>query len=338
LPLPEGAKFVSASGSDSNSGTESAPWRTVEKALSAAGPGDTVVFRAGTYGARGKAQVASRSGTADAPITFMGYPGETPILLGAFHLNGSYQKFSGFLFDGPTGAVKTKDSSNPKGEDGLVQIDGNHVTLSRSEVRGAEWHFGVFCGGGEDARIVGNYIHDNGDFEEPYRSMQDNNDHGIYCSHGSGLIANNVIEHNLARGVQLYTGPHDVTITENTIVRNGKAGILISRDTANSTAANNIVAYNGDTGIRTLSLVGPGNLAVGNLLWGNADPGIDQGGLTVRDNITANPLFESSTDYNLQSGSPAIDSALASYAVGEDFDGIRRPQGAAPDIGAFEAH
>ena len=52
-PLPAGAKFVSASGSDSDPGTESAPWRTIAKAISAARPGDTIVLAAGTYGARG---------------------------------------------------------------------------------------------------------------------------------------------------------------------------------------------------------------------------------------------------------------------------------------------
>ena len=61
-------------------------------------------------------------------------------------------------------------------------------------------------------------------------------------------------------------------------------------------------------------------------------------GLTLRDNVTADPRFVNSTYYRVQRGSPAIDNANASYAVTNDHDGVRRPQGGAPDIGAFEAH
>jgi chitodextrinase len=338
VTVPEGAKFVSPSGSDSNSGTESAPWRTIAKALSAARPGDTVVLRAGTYGARGTTTTANESGTAAAPISFRAYPGETPVILGHFKVEGDYLRFTGFLFAGPTGQVKDVSTDNPKGEQVEVTVNGDHVEISHSEVRDSDWHAGIFLSGAEDVRIVANYIHDNGDDGSCCYKFQENASHGIYFSSGSGLIANNVIEQNLARGVQLYTGPHDVMVSENTIVHNGRAGVQVANDTADSTVANNIVAYNGDTGIRSASLVGAGNLVVGNLLWGNANPGLNQGGLTVRHNITADPRFAGSTDYHLQSGSPAIDGALASYAVGQDFDGLLRPQGPAPDIGAFEAH
>ena len=78
-----------------------------------------------------------------------------------------------------------------------------------------------------------------------------------------------MIVDNLARGIQLYPGPHDVTIINNTIVGNGKAGILFANETANSTASNNIVAYNGEYGIRGLSLDGDDNAARNNLVWGN---------------------------------------------------------------------
>ena len=59
-------------------------------------------------------------------------------------------------------------------------------------------------------------------------------------------------------------------------------------------------------------------------------------------NIRMDPRFVSKTghDYHLTSVSPAIDVALPStgLTVGHDFEGISRPQGAAPDIGAFERH
>lgn len=332
--------YIASRGSDSNPGTRHAPWRTISKALREARPGDTVVFRAGAYGARGTTTTVDTSGTPTAPITFRGSAGEPrPKLLGHLKITGSYLRFSGFLFDGPTGQVKEIDTENPKGEEVEVAIEGDHVQIFSSEIRGSDWHAGIFLSGADDVSIVGNYIHDNGDTDPCCYELQENASHGIYFSSGSGLIANNVIEDNLARGVQLYEGPHDVTVTENTIVRNGRAGVQVANKTANSTVANNIVAYNGDTGVRSDSLTGTGNLVINNLAWRNSHGNIGPmaEGLTLVDNIEAAPRFVSPTNYRLRSGSSAVDAANASLAVGEDYDRVRRPRGAAPDVGAFEA-
>lgn len=57
-------------------------------------------------------------------------------------------------------------------------------------------------------------------------------------------------------------------------------------------------------------------------------------------NIVADPQFvdQMNRDYHLRSTSPAVDAAVASnFSVAKpDFDAVARPQGAAPDIGAFE--
>ena len=47
--VPTGARFVSPCGSDANSGTKTAPWRTLRKAVSAAPSGSTIVLRQGVY-------------------------------------------------------------------------------------------------------------------------------------------------------------------------------------------------------------------------------------------------------------------------------------------------
>jgi hypothetical protein len=70
---------VGPDGDDSNPGTAEAPWQTVQHAADTAEPGNTVCIHAGTYSAEegGSAVIFSRSGTADAPITFAAAPGET---------------------------------------------------------------------------------------------------------------------------------------------------------------------------------------------------------------------------------------------------------------------
>jgi hypothetical protein len=63
--------YVSVEGSDANGGSQSAPWRTVQKAADVAKAGDTVVVEPGTYvGAK-----FSHSGASGSPIQFLAQPG-----------------------------------------------------------------------------------------------------------------------------------------------------------------------------------------------------------------------------------------------------------------------
>lgn len=80
LSLLEGnTYFVSTlGGNDSNLGTYSAPFATIETATQRLDPGDTVLVRGGTYYDR--VLQLSRSGTVDRPITLESVPGETVIL------------------------------------------------------------------------------------------------------------------------------------------------------------------------------------------------------------------------------------------------------------------
>jgi len=337
-PIPADAHYVSTTGSDSAAGTKTAPWRTLAKAIASVGPGETVVIEPGSYGARGTTTYFSSAGTAGAPVTFRGNPAAPmPQILGHARVDASYQRLNYLLFDGPTGPVKAPTADNPDGEQVQVSIYGtavNGVEISDSEIRNSGWHAGIYASTANDVRITGNYIHDNGDFADP---VQANASHGIYFSSGSGLIANNVIEHNVARGIQLYTNPHDLLIANNTVVANGKSGIQFGTETTNSIAVNNLVAYNGEYGIRSASLTGTGNVVQRNLVWGNrvANLGPPAPGLDVSDNLEAAPRFAGDS-WKLAPGSPGVDDGLAEPALGQDLRGAPRPQGAGPDIGAYE--
>jgi hypothetical protein len=71
--------YVAVSGNDSNPGSLSKPWRTIQHAANSVVPGDTVFIHHGTY----KEEVILKfSGTADAPITFSGAPDETATVEG----------------------------------------------------------------------------------------------------------------------------------------------------------------------------------------------------------------------------------------------------------------
>jgi len=71
--------FVALNGNDAGPGTAARPWATINRAAEQAKAGDLVVVRGGHYML--SAQVRPRnSGRPDAWISFVGYPGEEPIL------------------------------------------------------------------------------------------------------------------------------------------------------------------------------------------------------------------------------------------------------------------
>jgi len=98
--------FVSPDGNDAASGTEASPFRTVQKALSVAGPGDTLVLLPGEYGE----QVAiCRNGAEANPITIEGR-GEVKItngwMVGTYSVPCHNVVIRGLTFRGAGLAIK----------------------------------------------------------------------------------------------------------------------------------------------------------------------------------------------------------------------------------------
>jgi hypothetical protein len=73
-------RYVSPSGSDSNSGSLASPWLTIQHAFNSATPGMTILLRGGTYN---QTAVISTSGTASQYITLMPYTGESATIDGS---------------------------------------------------------------------------------------------------------------------------------------------------------------------------------------------------------------------------------------------------------------
>jgi hypothetical protein len=70
--------YVSTTGNDSNPGSQSAPWRTIQHAAETVRPGSTVNVRGGVYEELVSINVSGNA--TDGYITFQSSPGETPIL------------------------------------------------------------------------------------------------------------------------------------------------------------------------------------------------------------------------------------------------------------------
>ena len=135
------AFYVSTTGSDSNPGTISSPWRTIQHAANSVLAGDTVFVRGGVYN---ESVNISVSGSAAAgPITFQSFPGEQAIVDG-------------------TGLVPSTSTTQ-----GLINITNqtyisiqgfeirNYQTASASAIPAGFW----VSGSGSNIRILSNIIH-----------------------------------------------------------------------------------------------------------------------------------------------------------------------------------
>jgi hypothetical protein len=95
-PTTDDTYYVSTSGSDSNGGSSTgSAFRTIAKAASVAGAGDTVVILPGTYR---ESVVLKNNGTATAPITFKAQTPGTVIIDGSDPLSGWSRDGSSSIF------------------------------------------------------------------------------------------------------------------------------------------------------------------------------------------------------------------------------------------------
>jgi hypothetical protein len=132
--------YVSISGTDSNPGSLSQPWRTIQKAANSLAPGDTALVMSGTYNERVSINVSGSAGAG--VITLEAYPGANPVIDG-----------SGL--------------TAPKYESALIFISGqayiliqgfeirNYITSEKNAVPA-----GIYVDGpSHDISIIGNKIH-----------------------------------------------------------------------------------------------------------------------------------------------------------------------------------
>jgi hypothetical protein len=143
LPSRSGVTYyVATTGSDTNAGTLSAPWRTIQHAANSVHPGDTVEVEGGVYN---EIVTIPRSGNAtQGYITFMSYPGQTATVDGTGLSVGS---------SGQTGLFSLV------GTHSYIIIEGFEIRNFKSSSR-SKVPVGIdFEGAGNYIEILNNHIH-----------------------------------------------------------------------------------------------------------------------------------------------------------------------------------
>jgi len=341
--------YVSTTGSDSNTGTQAKPYKTITKAASVAKASTTVHVAAGTYNGNVSTKT---SGTASGKIRFVSDTKWGAKIVGTgseamWTNNGNYVEISGFDITGPGRLGILNYASN-------TLVSNNHIhNLTLSGGCTGDGGAGVVNAtySSQNGDMIGNVVHDIG------KPGACNGVQGLYSSNTGGKIMNNVVYRVSSFGIHLWHAASGTTIANNTVFANGTAGmgggIVIGVGDSpggvllnNVKVLNNIVYNNPRGGIQQYcysgsSCIGTGNVVQNNLVYGSStNVGMLKGSATGT--ISGDPKFVSYSptgtgDYRLQSGSPAVNKGIASGAPATDILGVARPKGGAFDLGAYES-
>jgi hypothetical protein len=139
--------YVSKSGKDTNSGSYTAPWLTIQHAAKSVSAGATVYVETGVYN---ESVTFPSSGTASNPITFASYPGETAVIDGT----------------GVSCCTSNPPSSGNETQ-GLINIvNQSYITLNGFEIRNyttskaALTPAGIWItGSGSGVQLLNNLVH-----------------------------------------------------------------------------------------------------------------------------------------------------------------------------------
>jgi hypothetical protein len=307
-------RYVAPDGDDADPGTELEPWATWQAGAERAQPGDTVCFRGGVYRTDGVR--LARSGTAEAPITYAAYPGETPVIDGGLEAaelikleaSASYLRLSGFVL------------RNFRiwgiwlaGENRYVQLD--HLDVGGGEA-GVRFTYGELEGEAEEGPVEHITVEDSELHDTVYSAVD--------CTPGpcNTMVLRRLDVHGTGQGQEASFGADGIEIARGrpilvedcTVHENGGDGIdLNSRDRAGNVSGivvrGNDVVRNSLQGIKLWA----GGLMEDNLVWGQGiNPvvvGIYAGTYTVTNNTIAYNMWDpaySERDYAFVAAYPEI--------------------------------
>lgn len=335
--------YVATTGSDSNPGTQSAPFKTILKASQVAKPGTIVHVAAGSY--PGSFQTA-KSGTASARISYVSdargaakiVPPANSNLPTAWYNTGSYVDIIGFDIDGTT------HQSGKKWTAGIHTM-GSHSVIKNNYVHhiadkaadcsgsGANGGAGIVSDnyqGGVNIDTVGNVVHHIG-------PAGCNIIHGIYQI-ASGNVKNNVVYQIGAYGIHTWHKASNITIANNT-VSGASYGILVGGDKPDQFRVTNNIVVGTKQGILEGSQSGSygTNTFTNNLVYQSSQSNYNLRNAHTGD-VSGDPQFNNASigDFRLKSTSPAINKGATAYAPADDLIGTPRPQQGAIDLGAIE--
>lgn len=215
--------YVATTGSDSNTGTSNAPWKSLQHAADTVPAGSTVYVRGGTYNQKLK---ITRSGSAEqGPIVFKNYNAENVTLDG-----------KGLSVDGVEGLIELSDVE-------YITVQGFDISHYTTSSRGAV-PVGIYVhGAGSSITIADNRIHDIKSLATPTGSDLTGRDaHGIAVY---GTKAPAPIRDIEISGNELYN-----------LVLGSSESLVLNGNVDTFTLADNVIHENDNIGIDLIGFEG----------------------------------------------------------------------------------
>lgn len=255
--------YVATTGNDTGNGSSQTPWATLQHAVDAIHPGDTIMVESGTYvGCR-----IGNSGTANAPCTLEAAPGATVIVnapgpsnqhnsdIEVENFNGtvSYWIINGLTaINGPRSGIDIRVTTNITVENCIVHNSGRTgIFLAFSDNPLIEYNqsysngeHGIYNSNSSDnATILGNTLHDNANCGVHMNGDLSQGGDGLITG---ALVEDNVIYNNGATGGSGINcdGVQNSIIENNLLYNNHASGISLYKTDGAAGSMNDIVVNN----------------------------------------------------------------------------------------------
>lgn len=354
-PKPEvpvvGTYYVSPRGSDSNSGSMSKPFKTLQKAVSVVAPGDIVVVKDGVYKDSTNSDyglLINKAGTSSKWIRIVSENRYGAIIDGdnnkihygvSFGKDAKYISVEGFQI---RGYVDGGFFSNAGAQ--YINMYGNLIyNIGRRCTDSDYGQSGIYIG--TTARyhtIDSNIIHTIGRFApgengcKPATENWKNHDHGIYIKGSNVDIVNNVFNH-MKRGWAIHAYAADIAnvrVINNTFygANPDRVGHILmtgsGRMFTNWLIQNNIFEDPNGKALsfaceRVSGLKVYGNITTHTMVTG--DTCFDS--KSNKEGASAQMRAPASSDFKITSSSKACEVALTANSPEIDIDGVQRPTG-----------
>jgi len=240
-----------------------------------------------------------------------------------------YRVTSGFVYSCEIRGNSVR--GNNGGGGGILSFFGKHIFISNNKIINNSTNTASYDGSGID--IVHTDNTGSLTIEKNWVEGNHGGDGAIFVFNSNRiLIENNVIVNNSYTGVSFRSNTSPLTMTHNTIVNN-TYGITLK--STNLVLANSIVVSNHMYGIYFVDSSASVPISEHNDVWGNTNGGSNKPMSFFQ---TQDPLFFDmpAKQYELRNGSPCIDTGSTTYTSFKSYTDLKRPQGAGPDIGAYE--
>jgi hypothetical protein len=346
--------YVSPTGSDSDSGSQSSPFATIQHANSVVAPGDTVIVEDGTY--TGPVITLSTNGTAGGRITYKAQNKWGAKLVGTdtgdgsavFRQSGGYTTIQDFDITGTVAnGIKQAYIGTSASYNQAVGNYIHNITIPCDSNGG-----GAISGGAGDNYTVLSHNDMIGNFVLNIAApagCTTASPNGLYAQMPYANISNNIAI-NAGYAIVTWHATTNITVFGNTLINNYRSITIGAGDAPGnvvndySLVQNNIIVNSTTTAIAEsssgTSSTGIHNRYIDNLIYGGDTAISLNNGLVATGTVNADPKFVNNNgtatgNYHLQSGSPAIGAGLALAGILTDYAGVARPQSGVTDIGAL---